>query len=150
MTEPRKNAKILFVCTGNTCRSPMAELLFNSVAPTGVRAESAGLAAFPGVPMSAAARQVLAERNISECGFRSRPLTAPLAAAATRIVGMTAAHCREIVSRFPDCAAKTVILLPDGGDVPDPFGGDAAAYRRCLERMLPAVRKLAAEFECEQ
>ena len=141
--------KILFVCTGNTCRSPMAELLFNAVAPAGVRAESAGLAAVAGSPLNDAAKTVLAERNISGRGFRSRPLSAPLAAAATMIVGMTAAHCREIVSRFPECADKTATLLADG-DVPDPFGGDAAVYRRCLERMLPAVQKLAAEIHCEQ
>ena len=149
MTDSRKNVSILFVCTGNTCRSPMAELLFNAVAPAGVRASSAGLAAVAGAPLSGAAKTVLAERNISDRGFRSRPLSAPLAEAATMIVGMTAAHCREIVRRYPECAAKTATLLADG-DVPDPFGGDAAVYRRCLEQMLPAVRKLAAGFQREQ
>ena len=140
---------LLFVCTGNTCRSPMAELLFNAVAPEGVRAMSAGLSAFAGAPLSDAAATVLAERGISGGDFRSRPLTSSLAAEAAVIVAMTAAHRREIVRRFPQCADKTVTLLADG-DVPDPFGGDVAVYRRCLERMLPAVRKLAAEIQQKQ
>ena len=99
--------------------------------------------------MSAAARQALAGRGIDGGGFRSRPLTGELAAAADLIVGMTRAHCRETAARFPECAERTMALadLPDGGDVTDPFGGDAETYRRCLNRMIPALEALAEKIK---
>ncbi|MCI5778513.1 MAG: low molecular weight protein arginine phosphatase [Lentisphaeria bacterium] len=128
----------------------MAEAYFNAVpAPAGVRAESAGLCASAGAPMSAAARRVLAERGIDGGGFRSRPLTAELAAAADIIVGMTHAHCRETAARFPECAKRTTALpdLPGGGDITDPFGGDEETYRRCLDRMIPALEALAEKIK---
>ena len=145
MTETPAPVRILFVCTGNTCRSPMAAALFNAAGPVRARAESAGLAARDGEPMSSRAREVLAELGIAAADFRSRRITDAAATAADLIVGLTAAHCREIVRKFPQCADKTIPLAADG-DVPDPFGGDAAVYRRCLEQMRPAVLRLAERF----
>jgi len=144
--------RVLFVCTGNTCRSPMAELYFNHYCACAgidaVRAVSAGLAASSGDPISLPAYRVLAELGIEAGSFRSRPVDGEMVEAADLIVAMTASHRANLLERFPDAVGKTRLLLDfsGGGSVPDPFGGPLAVYSAVFSRMRPALEMLADFF----
>lgn len=125
--------KALFVCTGNTCRSPMAACLFNDMcASRGLnwRAESAGLYALDGSPASLHAREAMRLRGLSIDGHCARPVTRQLVDRSDIIVCVTPEHARLLIKRFPDCEARVVTLAPA---VPDPFGGDASAYESAAE-----------------
>lgn len=101
--------KVLFVCTGNTCRSPMAEALLRQKAmEEGIRLEvgSAGISAVNGLSPSDAAVQVMKEKGIDHSSHRSRPLDAAMAAWADLILVMTEAHKQMLVHRYPDAVDK--------------------------------------------
>lgn len=131
-TESSPNRLVLFVCTGNTCRSPMAAALFNQAAGgTGYRAESAGLAAYSGDPATDAAIRIMA--NLGNPGLishRSRALTPWLVDQADWILTMTAAQALTLRQIFPGHAAKIRTLgeMTGQGQVSDPFGGDDDVY----------------------
>lgn len=150
--EPRR---ILFVCTGNTCRSPMAAALLNdlsrprelcsmSAGEDGPRfvATSAGLYATDGAPITPMAAAALAEAGVvatpinDYTAHRARTVTAAMMAAADEVVAMTGMHAMELLLRFPEHAAK-IGTLPL--DIPDPYGGDAVRYRDCLQLLLHAI-----------
>lgn len=146
-----KMMRILFVCTGNSCRSPMAELYFDALCRRAGRNDfevaSAGIHAWDGFPASAPASAVLAEAGIDADAFRSRSLTPALIENSDLIVPMTAAHRSAIARIAPDAAAKIRLLLEfgaGGGDVPDPYGGSVEDYRDVFRTMKPALENLAA------
>jgi protein-tyrosine-phosphatase len=143
----RRSLDVLFVCTGNTCRSPLAAAYFNHrSAAAGVRAESAGLAAASGRPMAREARQVLAEIGIPAPETRSRDVTPELIGRARLVIAMTRDHAEALRRRFPTAAGKIDTLARAAGaagDIPDPYGGGIEIYRRCFERMKPALDRLA-------
>ena len=102
---------ILFVCTGNTCRSPMAEALFRKMLPEGtpIRVASAGIHAHPGTQANPTALKVLKDRKISFSSFRSQATTATLLEQASYIFVMTKDHRKSLQHLFP--AAKGKIFL---------------------------------------
>ncbi|MGE4181338.1 MAG: ribose 5-phosphate isomerase B, partial [Limisphaerales bacterium] len=153
---------ILFVCTGNICRSPMAEGLFQHL--TGrmgdrYRALSAGVAALPGMPPSAHAIQALRELNIDISRQRSRPLSGHLVRDADMIVGMTQGHASAITTTYPEAADKTFVLrdFDDSADehekdIADPIGGSYSVYLQCrdeIEQGIFSMLKHLQETETE-
>lgn len=138
---------ILFVCSGNTCRSPMAAAIANSLS-NGI-AHSAGLAPRHGEPMTAEAQTALRTLGVSHEPHVARPLTPQLVDSADVIYTMTRGHRDSLIAAYPAAAAKTHALDPDA-DVADPIGGpqdgyDATALRlRELVRMRFAGHKLLA------
>ena len=135
--------KIIFICTGNTCRSPMAEGLFRAHGgedKTGLTAASAGLFTQDGMPASQNAVAAAAELGADITAHRSRMLTPDMAQDAHYLVCMTGAHYDRLCELFPDCADKVFTLLPE--DISDPFGGDLETYRRAAAEIDKGVRSI--------
>lgn len=128
---------VLFVCTGNTCRSPMAEGIAQKIAEDGrlpavigpLFFASAGVSAFDGGPTSHETVAVL-ERMHAPVPQHSKRLTAEMVRKADLVLGMTAAHvarARALVANDPAAAARVQPLDPSG-DVPDPIGLGQRSY----------------------
>lgn len=133
--------QIIFICTGNTCRSPMAEGFFRALGgeeKTGLAALSAGMYTSDGLPASGNAVTAAAELGADITSHRSRMLTPELAREAKYLVCMTGAHYDRLCELFPDCADKIFTLLPE--DISDPFGGDLATYRRSAAEIDKGVQ----------
>jgi protein-tyrosine-phosphatase len=144
-----KMKTVLFVCTGNTCRSPMAEALF--IHRTEDRKEwkacSAGVHADAGTRPSRQAIEVMRELGIDITGHRSRPLTAEHLRDAELIVTMTASHRFEILQNFPEVENRVFLIKSFGTskvpcDITDPFGGSVDLYRKTRDEIDRAVSDL--------
>ena len=141
--------QILMVCTGNICRSPMAEALLRHRlgGDSPWRVKSAGVAAPPDQPASEEAVQALAEWKLDLRAHRSHGLTRRLVDESGLIVVMTAAHGQAVVAQFPEARGKVRLLtsfgsarVPEG--IPDPIGLSLDVYRRTRDRMDSAVADL--------
>ena len=136
----------LFVCSGNTCRSPMATAIaraelaarFGRRAPA--RVQSAGLTVRPGAPMTPEAEVALREIAVEPGRHRARLLTPELVERAEAIFCMTAAHREAVLRMHPAAAGKTLCIDPDG-DIPDPIGSALEVYVGCAERLRDLVRR---------
>lgn len=136
--------RILFVCTGNSCRSPMADLYFNALCRKAGRddidAYSAGIYAWDGSPISRQAAAVMEKFGIDCSQFRARRFTPELARECDLLVGMTASHQAAMAEIAPSEIAKIRLLSENG--VPDPFGGSVEHYLTVFETMKPALEEL--------
>jgi len=140
--------RIVFICTGNTCRSSMAEALArqwldnNAPAAAGVEVTSAGLAAWSGSPASDNAVKVMAAAGIDLTAHRAKPLTGELVRESDVVLVMTDSHKRAITDNFPDFAPKVFTLGEFTGsntDVPDPFGQPVHIYEKCAIKLRELV-----------
>ena len=140
--------KILFVCTGNTCRSSMAEALAKAMAEergfSGLTFISAGTMAWPGEKASHQAIEVLAGLGIELSQHRATPLSSELVAEADLVLTMTENHRRQILSQCPEATDKVFTLgayvdLPL--DVSDPYGSSVETYRNCAEELKHLISK---------
>src|SRR5438552_8485469 len=142
---------VLFVCTGNICRSPMAEGFFRRLLGNrkDIEVASAGVHAITGQPPSMHAVQVCEHEGIDIRGLRSQPLTAALVDRATHIFAMTGNHLDTIQTLFPHGAEKSFLLreFEEPGttvwrDVPDPIGLGREVNEDCariISHALPSV-----------
>src|ERR1043166_8662190 len=147
---------ILFVCTGNVCRSPMAEGLFRHAVAgrNDYRVLSAGLGAMDGQPPSPFAVEAMKEIGIDISYQRSRMLTANLVHQADYIFGMTHSHVDTVTLLYPQAAEKTFLLRefdetldPFEKDISDPISGSYEVYLNCRDQIEQGIASLARFIE---
>src|SRR5437764_10389160 len=150
---------ILFVCTGNVCRSPMAEGIFRrAVRGRGdFRVISAGLGAVDGHPPSPNSVQAVAELGIAISGQRSRMLTPELVQQADYIFGMTHSHIDTVMLLYPQAAEKTFLLREFDDtldffekDISDPIGGSYDVYLDCRDQIEQGIASMLGFLEAEE
>ncbi|MFW0861701.1 MAG: low molecular weight protein arginine phosphatase [Dethiobacter sp.] len=133
---------LLFVCTGNTCRSPLAKVLTEAALKvagvSGWEVVSAGLAAHPGVPASFEAGVVAREIGLDLTLHRAKPLSTELLAKAELVLVMTTGHKTAVLSGAGGYVDKIYTVkeyVAMEGDVADPFGCGLASYRQTAEEL---------------
>lgn len=150
----KKSCRLLFVCTGNTCRSPLAAALARRILGEKFTVSSAGLAAGEGGGASQYALQVGRELGVDLSAHAAVKVSLELLEAADWIIPMTREQERELCRRYPGMARKVKRLGAWGSldeDVRDPWGGSLDSYRetaRQLERLLRGLKKYLLENGC--
>ncbi|MCL2061089.1 MAG: low molecular weight protein arginine phosphatase [Firmicutes bacterium] len=146
MTKPKiKKCTVVFVCTGNTCRSPVAERLFKQQVKKHKNAGkyrilSAGLCANSGAPMSDFSQSVLAEAGVAHTGHKARRLSEKLIKSADFLICMTEGH-KQALSHCVK-PVYTVAEITGGSEVGDPYGGSIEDYRRMFDYLVYATPEI--------
>ncbi len=147
---------VLFVCSGNSCRSPMAEALLSRILseragrfPRGrrgrsYRVSSAGTAVMTEGEVNALAAQVMSEIDVDISANRSKPLSMAMISSADRIYTMTERHQATILEMVPEARERVERLDPEE-DLLDPAGSDIEAYRHCRDRVGALVERIAVK-----
>ena len=150
---------VLLVCTGNTCRSPMAEAIFrhmlaarlgckvDELEERGIMVASAGIAAMMGGRTSNETAQVLTEMDMELGEHQTQPLTRQLVRQADLVYTMTRSHREAIVAQWPEAAERTRLLCADGADIADPIGGTIECYRCCAAQIKRELEVRLEELE---
>lgn len=155
---------LLFVCTGNTCRSPLAQAAWRAFGESSITASSAGLSATPGLKISPHSAKIAQQWGENLANHRARRVTMSAVREADYLIALTADHARVLQARFPQrkvlqlgdfareanqekssIANELQILFGEApGDILDPVGGSLEAYQACAEHIKRAVQGLAA------
>ena len=141
--------KILFVCTGNTCRSAMAAAMMADIAEKNdldVLIDSAGVFADIGAPATDEAIRAMQKRGIYLSGHRTKPLTDELIDMADLILVMTGAHKKLIEGMAKDKVYTLTEYAGGEGDIPDPFGGDDEEYELTAAAIYDALVDIAEKL----
>lgn len=140
--------KIIFVCTGNTCRSPLAESIAKSLS-TDYHFESRGIAALNGSPVSFHSEQIIRTNQLPEAApaqmFAEEDSTADL------ILTMADSHRAYIQASYPQAAVYTLKdYIGENGDISDPYGGNTAVYERAYIEIRQSIEKLLEKLDNSQ
>lgn len=146
---------ILFVCSGNTCRSPMAAYLAADLAEkeysqSGFCFDSAGIATSDGFPATDNAVVALSELGIDASGHRSKQFQPYMIDLSHRIVCMTAMHKEALCHAFPEAAEKIFVigeLSGSGADIPDPYMGSLSVYRITRDKLQEEIAAILKNCE---
>lgn len=148
----------MFVCTGNTCRSPMAEAIArhlladrlrvkeSELSERGYRVLSAGTAAGHGGAAAEEAEQAVKKFGADLSRHETQPVTVAMVEEADRIWVMTPRHKKTLVEWMPDQASKIDLLDPSGKEVDDPVGGSAEFYRAVAQQIHDSLTQRLKEI----
>jgi protein-tyrosine phosphatase len=137
--------KILFVCTGNTCRSPMAEAVLNALGKGKYKAFSAGISVIAGDVISENAVKALEKKGIESTednnykAHVAKQIEEKDIETCDRMVAISKAHMLRLIYAFPSFAEKITVMK---NDIPDPFMLGEAEYESCLDEIISCIKEM--------